>query len=99
MSLAATSGGLSTNEAAKRLAEEGPNALLGGRRRGWLAILLETLRQPMFLLALSLYLPFLTGVFRFAPLPIDELAVAFVLGLVSVVWFELLKVFHPKKAT
>ena len=43
------------------------------------------------LLALALYLPFLAGLFRFAPLPPDELAAAFALGLASVVWFRLLK--------
>jgi len=43
------------------------------------------------LLALALYLPFLTGVFRFAPLPPAELAAAFALGLASVAWFQLLK--------
>lgn len=43
------------------------------------------------LLALSLYLPFLAGVFRFAPLPFVELGAAFGLGLVSVAWFGLLK--------
>jgi len=50
------------------------------------------------LLALSLYLPFLAGVFRFAPLPPEELAAAFALGLASVVWFRLLKIFRPEKA-
>ncbi|PIX96223.1 MAG: ATPase [Hydrogenophilales bacterium CG_4_10_14_3_um_filter_63_21] len=43
------------------------------------------------LLALALYLPFLTGIFRFASLPLGELAAAFGLGLGSVVWFQLLK--------
>ena len=42
-------------------------------------------------LALSLYLPSLSGVFRFAPLPLAELAVAFGLGLASVAWFQVLK--------
>jgi Ca2+-transporting ATPase len=49
------------------------------------------------LLALALYLPFLAGVFRFSPLPPDELAAAFALGLASVVWFRLLKLFRPEK--
>jgi Ca2+-transporting ATPase len=43
------------------------------------------------LLALALYLPFLTDIFRFAPLPPDELAAAFALGLASVAWYQLLK--------
>ncbi|HYN78172.1 MAG TPA: disulfide bond formation protein B, partial [Lamprocystis sp. (in: g-proteobacteria)] len=43
------------------------------------------------LLALALYLPGLSGVFRFAPLPPAELAMAVGLGLASVLWFQLLK--------
>ncbi len=48
----------------------------------------------LVLLACALYVPFLTNVFRFAPLPYGELAAAFALGLVSVVWFRLLKLFR-----
>jgi disulfide bond formation protein DsbB len=43
------------------------------------------------LLALALYLPGLSGVFRFAPLPPAELAMPVGLGLASVLWFQLLK--------
>jgi Ca2+-transporting ATPase len=43
------------------------------------------------LLALALYLPGLSGVFRFAPMPPVELAMAVGLGLASVLWFQLLK--------
>jgi Ca2+-transporting ATPase len=53
--------GLSTAEAARRLAEDGPNALPGGQRRSLLAIAGETLREPMFGLLLAagtLYLVF-----------------------------------------
>lgn len=46
-------------------------------------------------LALALYLPFLAGVFRFAPLPPGELAAAFGLGLASVAWFQFLKRIRP----
>jgi Ca2+-transporting ATPase len=49
------------------------------------------------LLALALYLPFLAGIFRFAPLPPAELAAAFGLGLASVVWFQVLKYYRPAK--
>ena len=51
--------GLSTAQAAQRLLEDGPNALPGGQHRTWLDIMLETAREPMFLLLLaagSLYL-------------------------------------------
>jgi Ca2+-transporting ATPase len=43
------------------------------------------------LLLLSLYLPVLADLFRFAPLPLHELVIAFALGLTSVAWFQLLK--------
>jgi Ca2+-transporting ATPase len=53
--------GLSATEAARRLAEDGPNALPGGQRRSLLSIAADTLREPMFLLLLAagtLYLTF-----------------------------------------
>lgn len=56
-----TMDGLTTSEAARRRAEEGPNALPEGQRRTWLTIVRETVREPMFLLLLSagtLYLVF-----------------------------------------
>ena len=45
--------GLTTEEAQRRLAAEGPNELPGTRKRGWLHILLETVKEPMFLLLLA----------------------------------------------
>ncbi len=48
-----TEPGLSTAQAAARLAEDGPNALPGGKHRTLLAIAGETLREPMFLLLLA----------------------------------------------
>lgn len=45
--------GLSEAEAAARLLEDGPNALPRPRRRGPGLIVLETLREPMFLLLLA----------------------------------------------
>ena len=53
--------GLSAAQAARRLAEDGPNLLPGGRRRSLWTIGVETLREPMFLLLLAagtLYLAF-----------------------------------------
>lgn len=53
--------GLSAAEAARRLIEDGPNALPGGKRRTLFSIALATLREPMFLLLLAagtLYLVF-----------------------------------------
>ena len=53
--------GLSLAQAAQRLAEDGPNALPGGKRRSLVLIAVETVREPMFLLLLAagtLYLVF-----------------------------------------
>jgi P-type Ca2+ transporter type 2C len=53
--------GLSAAVAARRLVEDGPNALPGGQRRSLLSIAVETVREPMFLLLLAaatLYLVF-----------------------------------------
>lgn len=51
--------GLSSEEAARRLAADGPNALPSGGARTWRHIVLETVREPMFgllLAAAALYL-------------------------------------------
>jgi Ca2+-transporting ATPase len=53
--------GLGADEAARRLAADGPNALPGAQRRTLLSIVGETVREPMFLLLLgagTLYLAF-----------------------------------------
>ncbi|GCL64686.1 cation-translocating P-type ATPase [Pseudaquabacterium pictum] len=53
--------GLTAALAARRLAEDGPNALPGGHRRSLLSIAIDTVREPMFLLLLAaaaLYLVF-----------------------------------------
>ena len=62
----------------------------------------RTLRKPnralwvvlglsALLLLAALYLPWAVEVLRFAPLPAQELAAAFGLGLLSVLWFETIK--------
>ncbi|MGI9216366.1 MAG: cation-translocating P-type ATPase, partial [Hydrogenophaga sp.] len=48
-----TTSGLTAAQAAQRLADEGPNALPGGQRRGLLSIARDTAREPMFLLLLT----------------------------------------------
>ncbi|MDP3699561.1 MAG: cation-translocating P-type ATPase [Hylemonella sp.] len=45
--------GLSSEEAARRLARDGPNALPGDGGRGWWQIVRETVRDPMFSLLLA----------------------------------------------
>ncbi len=59
VSVGANLSGLTESEAAIRLSTDGPNALPMDEPRGWLAIALEVLREPMFLMLLaagSLYL-------------------------------------------
>jgi Ca2+-transporting ATPase len=51
--------GLTAAQAAQRLQEDGPNTLPTDRRRTWLAIALETLREPMFALLLAAALLYL----------------------------------------
>ena len=53
METTASSAGLTSAEAARRLAAEGPNALPSAARRGSLAIAAEVLREPMFLLLVA----------------------------------------------
>ena len=45
--------GLTQAEAARRLAADGPNALPDAARRGWGAIVIDTAREPMFLLLIG----------------------------------------------
>ena len=45
--------GLSADEAARRLAQEGPNELPQQRRRGWVRIAGEVAREPMVQLLLA----------------------------------------------
>ncbi len=59
--LAGAAEGLSSATAARRLAEDGPNALPGGQHRSLLSIARDTAKEPMFLLLLAagtLYLTF-----------------------------------------
>jgi P-type Ca2+ transporter type 2C len=67
-----SSKGLSAAEAARRVAEDGPNALPGARRRTWLHIIWDAAHEPMFLLLFAAGLLYLIlgeareGVFLFA---------------------------------
>lgn len=71
--------------------------------------IIESLRSPnsvlwlvtagtLGLLALALYLPFLANVFRFTALSPALLAAAFGIGIGSVLWFEVLKLFRRRSA-
>jgi Ca2+-transporting ATPase len=47
----------------------------------------------LFFLALILYVPFLRNLFLFSTLYADDLAICFTGGVLSILWFEGVKVF------
>jgi Ca2+-transporting ATPase len=70
--------------------------------RSWSRTILSTLRTPnpalwwvfggtLFFLGLVLYVPFLRDLFHFSTLHPDDLAICLASGLVSILWFEGLK--------
>ena len=76
--------------------------------RSWSRTILSTLRTPnlalwwvfggtLFLLALVLYVPFLRDLFHFSVLHPDDLALCLASGLVSILWFEGLKIFERRQ--
>lgn len=75
--------------------------------RSWARPVWSTLRTPnpalwwvfggtLFFLALVLYVPFLRHLFHFSTLHADDLAICLAGGVLSVLWFEGLKVFKKK---
>ena len=75
--------------------------------RSWTRTIWSTLRTPnaalwwviggtTFFLGLALYVPFLRDLFHFSTLHPDDLALCLAAGLLSVTWFEGLKVFRKK---
>ncbi len=76
--------------------------------RSWTHVILATLKRPnpavwwviggaLGLLALVLYVPFLRELFQFSTLHADDLLLCLGAGVVSITWFELLKVFRNRK--
>jgi len=71
--------------------------------RSWTKSIVKTLRVPnaalwwvvggaMLFLGLALYVPFLQKIFHFSTLHWNDLGLCLVGGLVSIVWFEMLKI-------
>lgn len=72
--------------------------------RSWTRVILRTVRSPnpalwwvssgaLGFLALVLYTPFLRDLFHFARLHLVDLAICLASGIVSIIWFEGMKVF------
>lgn len=51
----------------------------------------------LFFLALILYVPFLRGFFRLSLLHPIDIIICFSAGVLSIIWFELLKIFNKKR--
>ncbi|MCY2980519.1 MAG: cation-translocating P-type ATPase [Planctomycetota bacterium] len=75
--------------------------------RSWSRTIWSTLRTPnpalwfvlcgtLGFLGLVLYVPFLRKLFHFSALHLDDLGICLAAGLVSILWFELLKIFKQK---
>lgn len=73
----------------------------------WSGTIIQTLRKPntalwwvvggaVVFLGLVLYVPFLRGLFRFAELHPLDLGICLAAGIVSILWFEVLKLFSGK---
>jgi P-type Ca2+ transporter type 2C len=76
--------------------------------RSWSQTIFSTLRSPnpalwwisggtLLFLGLILYLPFMREVFHFSFLHPSDLMISVSAGLISIVWFEILKVFNRGK--
>ncbi len=76
--------------------------------RSWSRTILSTLRSPnpalwwisggtLVFLSLILYVPFLQQLFHFSKLHFSDLLICFSAGLISILWFELLKMFNGQK--
>jgi Ca2+-transporting ATPase len=75
--------------------------------RSWTRTIWSTLKTPnaalwwvsggtMLFLGLALYVPFLRDLFHFSTLHADDLALCLAAGFVSILWFEVLKVFKRR---
>ena len=75
--------------------------------RSWSRTILETMSVPnpalwwvvggaLAFLAMALYVPFLRELFSFAYLHFIDIAICFMAGIASILWFEALKIFNGK---
>ena len=75
--------------------------------RSWTRTILETMSTPnpalwwvvggaLVFLAMAIYVPFLRELFNFAYLPFIDLAICFMAGMASILWFEALKIFNGR---
>ncbi|HSA37581.1 MAG TPA: cation-translocating P-type ATPase [Methanoregula sp.] len=80
--------------------------------RSWSGTFLDSLSSPvpnralgwvfagtLICLLLVLYVPALRDLFRFAPVPLIDIAVCAVVGVASVLWFEIYKYWKQRKGT
>lgn len=75
--------------------------------RSWSRTILETMSTPnpalwwvvggaLVFLAMVIYVPFLRELFSFAYLHFIDIAICFMAGITSILWFEALKIFNSK---
>ncbi len=75
--------------------------------RSWSRSIFESFNTPnpalswvmsgaLIFLGLVIYTPFLQGFFHFAPMHTTDFCLAFIAGIVSILWFELFKIFTRK---
>jgi P-type Ca2+ transporter type 2C len=75
--------------------------------RSWTRTILETMSTPnpalwwvvggaLVFLAMAIYVPFLRELFNFAYIPFIDLAICFMAGMASILWFEALKIFNGR---
>jgi Ca2+-transporting ATPase len=77
--------------------------------RSWSRTILETISTPnpalwwvvggaLVFLAMTIYIPFLRELFSFAYLHFIDLAICFMAGMTSILWFEALKIFSRNRS-
>jgi Ca2+-transporting ATPase len=75
--------------------------------RSWSRTILETMSTPnpalwwvvggaLVFLAMAIYVPFLRELFSFAYLHFIDIAICFIAGITSILWFEALKIFNGR---